>query len=74
MENAIFLYIASLANDDRFIVAANRCSEPDGYAAFNDDVADHAGVRRDPEFAGFGQLRLETSKCVYRQFARALNS
>ena len=57
MENAMFLNVAAFANDDRFIVAANRCSEPDGYAAFNDDVADHAGVRRNPEFASFWQLR-----------------
>ena len=57
MENAMFLNVAAFANDDRFIVAANRRSEPDGYAAFNDDVADHAGVRRDPEFASFWQLR-----------------
>ena len=74
MENAMLLYVAAFANDDRFIVAANRRSEPDGYAALDDDVADHAGVRRDPEFTGFRQLRLEISKCVYCQFARASNS
>ena len=74
MKNAVFLDVAAFANDDRFIVAANRCSEPNGYAALDDDVADHAGVRRDPEFARLRQLRLEISKCVYCQSACASNS
>ncbi len=51
VQRAGFLNVGARADVDRFIVAAQDCAEPNSDVEPKHDIADHAGVRRDPEKA-----------------------
>ena len=48
MHDSVFLHVGARADPDLLMIRADRATEPDAGALFQNDLADQVRVRRDP--------------------------
>ena len=64
VQNTVFLNVAAHTDGNHFVVAPQGTTEPDRRAATQGDLADHIGIRRDPEIPVLGRDGGETVQRV----------
>ena len=58
------LHVGVFSDDDRIVISAKYCAEPDAGVFLQYDISKNDGARSNPVFALFGELRLNVAQRV----------